>query len=99
MLILMGYIALLVITNLYPPHHIGGYEINCKLIVDRLIQLGHKVIVLTSTYGAKRRISENNVFRFFDFRSDRNHLFLQKHPIIYDGLYLGWKELKNASIL
>ena len=38
----------LVITNLYPPHQRGGYELRCKQVVDQLINRGHEVEVLTS---------------------------------------------------
>ncbi len=39
----------LVISNLYPPDVIGGYERCCKDAVDGLRSLGHDVRVLTST--------------------------------------------------
>ncbi|MBM3888145.1 MAG: glycosyltransferase [Verrucomicrobia bacterium] len=41
----------LVITSLYPPHSIGGYELGCRDVVDGLRVRGHHVLVLTSTYG------------------------------------------------
>ncbi|NLN67442.1 MAG: glycosyltransferase family 4 protein [Alcaligenaceae bacterium] len=39
---------ILVITNLYPPFYLGGYELGCKNIVDGLAAKGHDVVVLTS---------------------------------------------------
>ncbi|NQU11703.1 glycosyltransferase family 4 protein [bacterium] len=42
---------LLVVSNFYPPHHLGGYEIGCSDVVDGLRERGHDVQVLTSTYG------------------------------------------------
>ena len=42
---------ILVISNLYPPHGLGGYEERCKVCVDALRQRGHEVAVLTSSYG------------------------------------------------
>ncbi len=41
---------LLVLTNLYPPHYVGGYELHCQLIVEALRSHGHGVHVLTSDY-------------------------------------------------
>lgn len=41
---------ILVISNLYPPHGIGGYEERCKDCVTLLRQRGHDVTVLTSVY-------------------------------------------------
>jgi glycogen(starch) synthase len=39
---------ILVVTNLYPPSVVGGYEISCSQIVEALRQRGHTVRVLTS---------------------------------------------------
>src|SRR5579859_3736774 len=41
---------ILVVTNLYPPHHVGGYELGCRDIVEQLRRRGHEVRVLTSTF-------------------------------------------------
>jgi glycogen synthase len=41
---------ILVITNLYPLHHIGGYELRCQTIVRELAKRGHDVHVLTSDH-------------------------------------------------
>lgn len=42
---------ILTITNLYPPHYIGGYELRCEVIVKALRARGHDVEVLTSDHG------------------------------------------------
>jgi len=55
---------ILVISNLYPPHLIGGYELGCKDIVEGLRDRGHEVAVLTSTYRVGRRQQQGNVFRW-----------------------------------
>ena len=41
---------ILVVTNLYPPQHIGGYELGCRDVVVQLRTRGHAVQVLTSTF-------------------------------------------------
>jgi glycogen(starch) synthase len=41
-------LRILVITNMYPPHHLGGYELSCQDVVARWRTAGHKVVVLTS---------------------------------------------------
>ena len=41
---------ILVVTNLYPPHHLGGYELGCRDIVEKLRARGHAVQVLTSSF-------------------------------------------------
>jgi glycosyltransferase involved in cell wall biosynthesis len=42
---------ILFISNMYPPHDIGGYEQWCEETAVRLIARGHQVSVLTSRYG------------------------------------------------
>ena len=56
---------ILVLTNLYPPHGLGGYEERCKVTVDELRMRGHEVVVLTSRYGVQddQSVSEEGVHR------------------------------------
>jgi glycosyltransferase involved in cell wall biosynthesis len=42
---------ILVVSNLYPPHVLGGYEILCAQVVDRLERAGHECVVLASDHG------------------------------------------------
>ena len=39
---------ILVLSNLYPPDFIGGYELACAQVVDALRARGHEVQVLTA---------------------------------------------------
>jgi glycogen synthase len=41
---------ILVVSNIYPPHHLGGYELGCRDIVENLRVRGHAVQVLTSSF-------------------------------------------------
>jgi glycosyltransferase involved in cell wall biosynthesis len=41
-------LRILVITNMYPPHHLGGYELSCRDSVTRWREHGNDVVVLTS---------------------------------------------------
>ncbi len=43
---------LLFVSNLYPPHHIGGYELVCQRTADGLQERGHQLQVLTSSFGS-----------------------------------------------
>lgn len=56
---------ILVITNLYPPHEIGGYELRCRDVCDRLKAHGHEVHILTSdhTVTGRQEIAEPHVSR------------------------------------
>jgi glycosyltransferase involved in cell wall biosynthesis len=40
-----------VVSNLYPPHYHGGYELRCAQVAEATHAAGHTVRVLTSTYG------------------------------------------------
>jgi glycogen synthase len=42
-------VRILVLSNMYPPHHYGGYEQSCRDCVDRWRERGHQVTVLTTT--------------------------------------------------
>jgi glycosyltransferase involved in cell wall biosynthesis len=50
---------ILVISNLYPPHEIGGYEIRCRDVIERLRSAGHEIRVLTSDHHVDGRPEEN----------------------------------------
>ncbi len=55
---------ILVLTNLYPPHYEGGYELHCETVVKALQARGHSVDVLTSDHGVKcTDPKESNVVR------------------------------------
>ena len=41
---------ILALTNLYPPHYLGGYELICSMVVGELRARGHHVQVLTSDH-------------------------------------------------
>ncbi|MEM1221795.1 MAG: glycosyltransferase family 4 protein [Verrucomicrobiota bacterium] len=56
---------ILVISNLYPPHGIGGYEERCLHTVDSLRTRGHDVHVLTSNHHVDGRDAsgESQIYR------------------------------------
>ena len=39
---------ILIVTNLYPPHHQGGYELRCAQVVDYLRRQGHDLSKLAA---------------------------------------------------
>lgn len=45
----------LVVSNLYPPHYLGGYELLCGQVCDGLKARGHEIDVLTSRHGVRPR--------------------------------------------
>lgn len=46
---------ILVLTNLYPPHYLGGYELICYMVVNELRARGHQVQILTSNHRVEGR--------------------------------------------
>lgn len=64
----------LILTDLYPPHYLGGYEIACQQAADQLRSLGHQVQVLTTTYGVPKAIEENGIARVLATRSSDSRL-------------------------
>jgi glycogen(starch) synthase len=55
----------LVVSNLFPPAVLGGYEVECSGVVERL-RRDHEVLVLTSRRG-RSRAPEPGVARLLDF--------------------------------
>jgi len=44
-------VKLAIITNLYPPHILGGYEILCAQVCRHLHARGHELVIITSDHG------------------------------------------------
>lgn len=61
---------ILFLSNLYPPHVIGGYEALCQEAVEGFAKRGHQVSVLTSIYGYDGRVSEGNIHRLLALEGD-----------------------------
>ena len=59
---------ILALSNLYPPHVIGGYELGCRDVVETLRKRGHEVHVLTSMYGIGHPESSDHVDRTLETR-------------------------------
>src|SRR5215212_7442873 len=57
-------LRVVVVTNYYPPHFIGGYELGCRDIVEALKSRGHQVRVLTSTYKVDQPQTDGEVYRW-----------------------------------
>lgn len=64
---------LLFISNLYPPHHRGGYEMLCHEVATHLTARGHQVSVLTSTYGVTEKQDEPGIYRRLALESDPDY--------------------------
>src|ERR1043166_8109599 len=81
---------ILVISNFYPPHFIGGYEIGCRDVVEALRSRGHDVRVLTSTHGVSRPEQTGHIYRWLE-----TDLALKIDPAAVDLPKIFRKELTN----
>jgi glycosyltransferase involved in cell wall biosynthesis len=81
---------ILVVSNLYPPHHLGGYEMACKEMVRGITARGHEVRVLTSSYGLEKAATEGEVYRWLSTDLGR-----EPKPLARRALELLGKELRN----
>ncbi len=77
---------ILVVTNLYPPHYIGGYELRCEKITEALRARSHDVEVLTSNHGATEA----------DAAEKGVHRTLRVHGF-YGHPWLGIRQLKELE--
>ncbi|MEO5803898.1 MAG: glycosyltransferase family 4 protein [Verrucomicrobiota bacterium] len=86
---------ILVLSNLYPPHYVGGYELHCQTIVEALRVRGHTVQVLTSDHGLdenNKHKSESGVERSLKIHGMFGHPWLKIH-------HLKNQEFHNNQIL
>lgn len=86
---------ILVLTNLYPPHYVGGYELRCRDITEALKARGHAVHVLTSNHTVAPLDSP------FDYpveRSLRVHGFFG-HPWLGVRDLLALEQHNNARLV
>ncbi|MCX6878507.1 MAG: glycosyltransferase family 4 protein [Verrucomicrobia bacterium] len=74
---------ILAISNLYPPHEIGGYELRCRDACDRLQAFGHTVHVLTSDHHLPGRAAadEPTVSRKLKIHGMYGHPWLPIHRL------------------
>lgn len=74
---------ILLVSNLYPPHALGGAEIVASDIATGLERLGHEVHVLTSSYGLTRPETDGQVRRTLRIAP----------PVHFDRRQPLWKQL------
>ncbi len=54
---------LLVLTDRYPPHYEGAYELHCYQVTEALRAKGYDVAILTTTYGVEQPVIAGQVYR------------------------------------
>jgi len=71
-------VKILVLSNLYPPHHAGLYDVHCQNVADALRLRGHQVHVLTSRHGIGSEQRGGDVERRFDLNGVYEHALVTK---------------------
>jgi glycogen synthase len=90
-------VKILVVTNLYPPHHAGTFDLRCESIVNCLKLRGHAVRVLTSIHGmhspqqggeVERRLLLNGAFdhELVTSYNDLKKLEMENHAVLRDAI-------------
>jgi glycosyltransferase involved in cell wall biosynthesis len=71
-------VKILVLNNLYPPHHAGTYDLRCQNVTDALRLRGHNVHVLTSRHGIGSEQRGADVDRRFELNGVYDHPLLSR---------------------
>jgi glycogen synthase len=67
---------LLFLTERYPPHYTGGYEIACRAVAETLRARGHEIAVLTSNYRTPSTAADDpGVLRLLHRPQDSANVF------------------------
>lgn len=73
----------LTVVPLYPPHHLGGYEVVCRGVMDRFAERGHEVLVLTSE----------------TLMTDRDETSHRHSPVLVERALKGWWDWRTHGSL
>jgi glycosyltransferase involved in cell wall biosynthesis len=58
-------VKILAVTNLFPPHHAGTYELRCQSVIEALRLRGHTVLTVTSNHGLNTEQRDEEIHRRF----------------------------------
>ncbi|MBU6401422.1 MAG: glycosyltransferase family 4 protein [Verrucomicrobia bacterium] len=84
---------ILAVTNLFPPHHAGTFDLRCQTVTDALRKRGHQVRVLTSNHGVSTEQRDPEIER----RLWLNGVY--EHPTLSGFRALKRLELRNHGVL
>jgi glycosyltransferase involved in cell wall biosynthesis len=84
---------ILVLTNLYPPHHAGTFDTHCQTVTESLRLRGHSIGILTSSHGLLKEQVDRETHR----RLSLNGAF--GHPLVTSYAQMKNMEMHNNSVL
>src|SRR5262245_20115847 len=85
-------LRLLFVSDLWPPHVIGGYELGARDIAEGMKARGHAVEILTSTFGVGSASVEGPVHRLL-YEDVRGHPLRQRQLAAET-----WKSYRMLSV-
>ncbi|MHC5676668.1 glycosyltransferase family 4 protein [Nostoc sp.] len=81
---------ILFISNIFPPHVRGGYELGCLELAEKYGELGFKVVVATSEntpdlqrYPDPKHIDVRRIFTPVKYYDDKHNFHFQGNPIYF----------------
>lgn len=92
---------ILIVSNLYPPHHVGGYELRCSQVAQHIQQKGHEVRVITSTYklppnGTAAPQSQKDIANDVPVSRSLRYYRFDPPPTRFYALNLAKRQLEDA---
>jgi len=66
-------VKILVLTNLYPPHHAGTYDLRCQSVTELLRLRGHSTLILTSNHGLNTEQRDDEIHRRLSLNGAYGH--------------------------
>ncbi len=87
---------ILIISNYYPPHYIGGYELACLNTVNFLKSCGHEVFVLTGNF-IQESFHFESIYRKLKYINYDKPSFWNKHKVETHNYHLTKKVIQNIQ--
>lgn len=88
---------ILFLSNFYPPHWIGGYELGCQSVVEALVRRGHECHVLTSSYKAN---TASDTASTYPVSRTLTHTFQQSRAAKrFSGISAFARDVRNRRII
>lgn len=89
---------MILVSNLFPPGYIGGYELGAFDIAQRLAAKGHRIVTLTSDYflDDAGSISEMHVERTLECRVI-NHQRDPSSVFLREDVFLNWRNIRRLG--
>ena len=73
---------ILIVSNFFPPHFLGGYELGCRDVADALERRGHEIRVLTSSHGVGRPVTDGRVLRWLHASASSTAAPSRRHELL-----------------